>query len=260
MSLVDSHCHLDILAEHAGLDDLNEIVADARKAGVSRMLCVSVDLNQFTPMVALADAYPEISFSVGLHPTHEVAVEPVLSDYLPYIQHPRVVAVGETGLDYYREPCDRELQKVRFKRQIDLAKTFKKPLIVHTRSAKEDTLAMLREENAADVGGVLHCFTEDWTMAEAAMNLNFFISFSGIVTFKNAKAIQEVAQRLPLDKMLIETDSPYLAPVPHRGKTNIPAYVTHVAAFIAELRGITAEEVAQVTTDNFERLFMPAHQ
>jgi TatD DNase family protein len=193
-----------------------------------------------------------------LHPNEQVEREPSAADLIALAQDKKIVAIGETGLDYFRSTGETEWQRERFRQHIRAAKETGKPLIVHSRQAKEDTIKVLREENVASVGGVLHCFTEDMAMATDAMDLNFYISFSGIVTFNSAKEIQYVAQHMPLERMLIETDSPYLAPIPHRGKPNEPAYVRYVAEFIAKLRGIDVEEVAEKTTDNFFRLFRGA--
>jgi len=195
--------------------------------------------------------------SVGLHPNEQGGRDPGVDELVRYAQHPKVIAIGETGLDYFRSEGDLEWQRDRFRRHIAAAKQAGKPLIIHSRDASNDTLRILAEESAADVGGVMHCFTGDWDMAQRAMDLNFHISFSGIVTFKSARELQEVAGKIPEERMLVETDSPYLAPVPHRGKPNHPALVRHVAEYIAELRGETYAQVAEVTTRNFIRLFRP---
>lgn len=254
--LVDSHCHLNRLdlTHHNG--DLEAALAFARKQGVSQMLCVSVVLEDLPNMLTIARAHKNIYVSTGLHPTEPVSKEPSVEDLIALASDPLVIAIGETGLDYYRCEGDITWQQERFRTHIRAAKALNKPLIIHTREAQKDTIAIMREENAQDPQGVMHCFTETWEMAKQAMDLNFYISFSGIVTFKNAKELQEVAQKVPLDRMLIETDAPYLAPVPYRGKPNEPAYVRHVAEFIAALRGISFEEVAEKTTENFERLFL----
>jgi len=258
MFLVDSHCHLDQLdlTHHSG--DLVNALKHADENHVKHMLCVCITLENFPDVLRVAKNYPHISASVGLHPNEIVTHEPTADDLVVLAQEEKVVAIGETGLDYYRSTGEIEWQKERFRQHIRAAKKTNKPLIVHSRQAKEDTLKILQEENAQAVGGVLHCFTEDWQMAQAAMDLNFYISFSGIVTFKNALDIQDVAKRMPLNRMLIETDSPYLAPNPFRGKPNEPAYVRYVAEFISQLRGIDVVELAQYTTENFFRLFSDA--
>ena len=222
---------------------------------VSHALCISVELEKFPEILALADAYPQVYASVGVHPDHEVCTEPSVAQLTQLAQHPKVVAIGETGLDYYRLTGDLEWQRERFRTHIRAARALDKPLVIHTREAAEDTLRLMQEENAHEAGGVMHCFTESIEVAQAAMDMEFYISFSGIVTFKNANTIREVASYVPLDRMLIETDSPYLAPVPYRGKTNQPGYVKHVAETLANVKGISVEEVGARTTENFFRLF-----
>lgn len=249
---VDSHCHLNFpdLQER-----LPEILAAMRSNRVSNALVVSVNLTDWPGLIELVERHPELSASVGVHPDYENAVEPDVDTLVKLAQHPRVVAIGETGLDYFRlsEPLD--WQRDRFRRHIQAARQARLPLIIHTRAAAADTLRLLREEGASEVGGVMHCFTEDWATAEAAIEMNFVISFSGIVTFKNAAQIHDVARRVPMDKLLIETDSPYLAPVPYRGKQNDPSKVVHVAEKIAELKGIDVATVADASTNNFFKLF-----
>ena len=251
--LVDSHCHLDLL--RLDQEPLSGVLDEAREAGIEHVLCVSVSLERFPAMMQLIEPHRQVSASVGVHPDGIDVADPDEDRLLELANHPRIVAIGETGLDYYRTEGDTGWQRERFRRHIRAARAAEKPLIVHTREARDDTLRILQEEQAADVGGVLHCFTEDWEMARAAMDLNFRISFSGIVTFKNALQIKEVAQRMPADLMLVETDSPYLAPVPKRGKSNRPAYVRYVAEYIAALRNESFAQIAQTTTDNFYRLF-----
>lgn len=251
--LVDSHCHLDMLCKDSAA--LKPVLDEAAAQGVEHLLCVSVSLERFEPMLRLIAPYGHISASVGVHPDGTDVEEPAVNRLAELAQQERVVAIGETGLDYFRSEGDVEWQRERFRRHIRAAREVSKPLIVHTRAAREDTLKILAEEDAARAGGVLHCFTEDWDMAKAAMDMNFYISFSGIVTFRNAQQLQDVARKLPVERMLVETDSPYLAPVPKRGKTNQPAYVRHVAEFIAALRGQTPAEVAAATTQNFYNLF-----
>ncbi|MCC7135758.1 MAG: TatD family hydrolase [Nitrosomonas sp.] len=249
---VDSHCHLDFpdLADH-----LDELLQNMRASQVSHALCVGVDLKNFPRVLALAQAYPHLFASVGVHPDHELPEEPDVTCLAKLADQPKVIAIGETGLDYFRLTGDLEWQRERFRKHIRAARQCGKPLIIHTRAAAEDTLRIMAEENAQSIGGVMHCFTESWEVARRALDMNFYISFSGIITFKNAKVIKEVAMKVPADRMLIETDSPYLAPVPHRGKINQPAYVCHVAEEIARLRSMTLSEVAQITTNNFFNLF-----
>ena len=221
---------------------------------VERALCVSVTLEDFPRVRKLAETYPNLHASVGVHPDYE-GLEVTVAKLVGLADHPRVVAIGETGLDYFRLKGDLEWQRERFRTHIRAARECGKPLIIHTRAAAEDTLRIMREEGAREAGGVMHCFTESWEVAEAALEIGFYISFSGIVTFKNAKALKEIAQRVPLESMLIETDAPYLAPIPHRGKTNQPGYVKHVAVEIARLKDVTLEQVAQRTTSNYYNLF-----
>lgn len=251
MRLADSHCHLDLLTE-----DVETVLAAAKEQGVEYFLCVSVTLEDFPAMLKLIEPYPNVYASVGLHPNEEnITQEPTVAELVALAAHEKVLAIGETGLDYYRSQGDLSWQQERFRRHIQAAKEINKPIIVHSRQAREDTIKILRAENAAAVGGVLHCFTEDMAMATAAMELNFYISFSGIVTFSNAKEVQAVAQQMPLTRMLIETDAPYLAPVPLRGQANQPAYVRYVAEHIAKLRGVPVDEIATATTQNFLQLF-----
>ncbi|MBI1886805.1 MAG: TatD family hydrolase [Nitrosomonadales bacterium] len=252
MPFIDSHCHLDF-PELAG--NLADVLAQMRHNDVIGALCVSVNLAGFPQVLALAEQHPNIYASVGVHPDYEGVEEPDAARLVELARHPRVVAIGETGLDYFRLKGDLEWQRTRFRNHIRAARECGKPLIIHTREAAADTLRIMTEENAAEAGGVMHCFTETWEVAEAALALGFYISFSGIVTFKNARQIKEVAQRVPLERILIETDAPYLAPAPHRGKLNQPAYVKHVAEEIAALRGISTEEAGRCTTENFMRLF-----
>ena len=236
---------------------MGDVLAQMRQNEIVSALCVSVNLADFPQVLALAEQYPHIYASVGVHPDYEGVEEPEVGRLVELAQHPKVVAIGETGLDYFRLKGDLEWQRARFRTHIRAAREAGKPLIIHTREAASDTLRIMAEENAAEASGVMHCFTETWEMAQAALAMGFYISFSGIVTFKNAKQLKEVAQHVPLNRILIETDAPYLAPVPHRGKLNQPAYVKHVAEEIAVLRGISLEEVGQSTTENFARLFKP---
>jgi TatD DNase family protein len=252
MPFVDSHCHINFPELAANMED---VLAQMRQNEIVSALCVSVNLADFPQVLALAEQYPHIYASVGVHPDHEGAEEPEVGRLVELAQHPKVVAIGETGLDYFRLKGDLEWQRTRFRTHIRAARETGKPLIIHTREAASDTLRIMAEENAAEASGVMHCFTETWEVAQAALAMGFYISFSGIVTFKNAKQLKEVAQHVPLNRILIETDAPYLAPVPYRGKLNQPAYVKHVAEEIAILRGISLEEVGQSTTENFARLF-----
>ncbi|SHL69005.1 TatD DNase family protein [Nitrosospira sp. Nsp11] len=252
---VDSHCHLDFPDLSS---NLNELLEKMRANDVSHALCVSVNLEDFPRVLALAETHPNLFASVGVHPDYENLAEPQASQLASLAEHPRIVAIGETGLDYFRLKGDLEWQRERFRQHIRAARQCGKPLIIHTREAAADTLRIMADEGADKVGGVMHCFTESWEVAQQAMEMNFYISFSGIVTFKNAIALKDVAKRIKLERMLIETDSPYLAPVPHRGKMNQPAFVRHVAGEIAALRGISIDEVGTTTTENFFNLFKAA--
>ena len=252
MPFVDSHCHLDF-PELAG--NIADVLAQMRHNNVIGALCVSVNLADFPQVLALVEQHPNLYASVGVHPDYEGVEEPDVARLVELARYPKVIAIGETGLDYFRLKGDLEWQRARFRNHIRAARECGKPLLIHTREAAADTLRIMAEENAAEAGGVMHCFTETWEVAEAALALGFYISFSGIVTFRNARQIKEVAQRVPLERILIETDAPYLAPVPYRGKLNQPAYVKHVAEEIAALRGIGADEVGRRTTENFMRLF-----
>lgn len=250
--LVDSHCHLNFpdLASN-----LSEIFANMERNDVGYALCVSVNLPDFPQVLELAERYPMIYASVGVHPDYEEEIEPTAEELAALAEHPKVIAIGETGLDYFRLKGELEWQRERFRTHIRAAKLCGKPLIIHTREAAADTLRIMEEEGAAAVGGVMHCFTESMEVAERALSLGFYISFSGIVTFKKALQLKEVARKIPLERMLLETDSPYLAPTPFRGKINQPAYVKHVAEEIARLRQIDEQEIADITTQNFMRLF-----
>ncbi|GJM07688.1 MAG: hypothetical protein DHS20C10_14220 [marine bacterium B5-7] len=253
--LVDSHCHLDRLDLTKYDGDLSAAMAAAEDNQISHMLCVCIDLENFSAIHAIAQQYENVFVSVGVHPTEKDGREPKQEELVHLAKDPLVVAIGETGLDYFHCPESPEWQRDRFRCHIRAAKEAKKPLIIHSRGAKEDTLKLMFEEGANEVGGVMHCFTEDWDMAERAMSLGFYISFSGIVTFKSAKTLQDVAMKMPLDRILIETDSPYLAPDPFRGKTNEPAYVRYVAEKVAALREDTVDNIAKATTENFFKLF-----
>lgn len=250
--LVDSHCHLDFPQLR---DDLPGVLARMRQHEVDRALCVSVNLADYPNVLALAEAHEHLHASVGVHPDQAPGNEPTVARLVAEARNPRVVAIGETGLDYFRATEDPWWQRDRLRTHIRAAREVGKPLIVHCRQAAPDLLAILREEHAEEVGGVMHCFTEAWDVAEAAMALDFCISFSGIVTFRNAGALRDVALRVPLERMLVETDSPYLAPVPYRGRTNEPAFVRQVAEELARLRGLPLSDIARVTSANFGRLF-----
>lgn len=250
--LVDSHCHLDF-PELAS--DIPGALADMAQHGVTHALCISVTLDDFPKVRALAGAHGNLFASVGTHPDYPDHRVVTTAELVALAAHPKVIAIGETGLDYYRLKGDLEWQRDRFRTHIRAAKACAKPLIIHTRAAAEDTLRIMHEEGAEEVGGVMHCFTETWETAQAALDLGFHISFSGIVTFKNAAALKEVARQVPLERLLVETDSPYLAPVPHRGKVNRPAWVRYVAEEIARLRGDSYEHIAEATSGNFFRLF-----
>jgi TatD DNase family protein len=253
---IDSHCHLDFPEFQSRFP---EVLANMAAAKVSHALCVSVDLPDFPNVLKLAEDHPHLYASVGVHPDYEDTPEPTVAFLVATANNPKIIAIGETGLDYYRT-SDRsyesmEWQRDRFRTHIRAALESQKPLIIHTRSASEDTLRILKEEGADQIGGVMHCFTESLSVAKAAIDMGFFISFSGIVTFKSAKDLQETCKSIPLDRMLIETDSPYLAPIPYRGKINEPAWVSKVGEFIAELRGIPLDVVAAQTSENFFKCF-----
>ncbi|WP_343350490.1 TatD family hydrolase [Pseudomonas sediminis] len=253
--LIDSHCHLDRLdlAAHGG--SLDAALDAARAAGVGHFLCIGVSADNAATVKGLAERYVDVDCSVGVHPLDlEPGAEPALDWLLGELAHPKVVAIGETGLDYHYEPESAALQQASFRLHLEAARITGKPVIVHTREARADTLALLREA-ALPQAGVLHCFTEDWEMAKAALDIGFYISLSGIVTFRNAEALRDVARQVPADRLLVETDSPYLAPVPHRGKPNLPQYVREVAEYLAVLRGVSYEALAEQTSSNFKRLF-----
>jgi TatD DNase family protein len=249
---VDSHCHLDFPELSA---ELPQLLAAMRENEVTHALCIAVDLPAWPGVLAIAQSHANLYATVGVHPDYTDTPEPSIADLVAMAQADKVVAIGETGLDYYRLEGDLEWQRKRFRTHIRAAREAGKPLVIHTRSAADDTIAIMREERAGEAGGVLHCFTETWAVAEAALELGFHISFSGIVTFKNAVELQEIARRVPLDRMLIETDSPYLAPVPFRGKRNQPAWVRYVGEAVAHLRGLPVDAIARATSENFFRLF-----
>lgn len=252
---IDSHCHIDF-PDLAVREE--ELLSNMKAQRVSHALCVSVNIEQWPRVTAMAERHANVFASLGVHPDYEDVTEPDVAQLVKLSAHPRVVAIGETGLDYFRLTGDLDWQRSRFRTHIRAARECGKPLIVHTRSAAADTLAIMREERAHEVGGVMHCFTESLEVAEAAIDMGFCISFSGIVTFKNAQALREVAKAIPMASVLIETDSPYLAPVPYRGKMNEPSFVPHVAVELARVRGMSVEDVARATSDNFFRLFSDA--
>lgn len=251
---IDSHCHLDRLDLADFDNDIKNVVDAATAVGVSEMLCVSVTLDDFPKMVEKTAPFNNVYLSCGMHPLNQKD-NVDQAQLLKLSENERVIAIGETGLDYYYAPETKELQLDSFKKHIQVAKAVNKPLIIHTRDARQDTLDILAEQGAAQVGGVLHCFTESLEMAQAAIEMGFYISFSGIVTFKNASELREVAKAVPDDKFLIETDAPYLAPVPHRGQQNQPAYVVDVAKHMASIRGQSVEDIARLSTNNFKQLF-----
>ncbi len=252
--LVDSHCHLDRLDLEPFDGELANALRLAEDNGVNRFLCVAIDRGNIPDVIAIAERFDNVYASVGVHPNEQDG-EVIAEELVALADHPKVIAIGETGLDYFRSEGDLSWQQQRFRNHIAAAKASNKPLIIHSREAREDTLRLMREEGAGAAGGIMHCFVEDWDTAKAAMDMGFYISFSGIVTFKNAEALREVARQVPIERLLVETDSPYLAPVPHRGHSNQPAYVRHVAEFLAELRGESFEELAARTSENFNRLF-----
>ena len=253
--LVDSHCHIDRLDLTHFDGRIDGVLAAAEAQDVGHFLCVSINMEDYPSMLRIAEQYDQVSASVGVHPNEQGGHDPDVDELVDHARHPGIIAIGETGLDYFRSEGDLDWQRDRFRRHIAAAKQSGKPLIIHSRDAREDTLKILEEESAGEVGGVMHCFTGDWDMAQRAMELNFYISFSGIVTFNSARELQDIAARMPPERYLVETDSPYLAPVPHRGKPNQPAFVRHVAEFIAGLRGVPYEQVAAETTENFRCLF-----
>ena len=253
--LVDSHCHLDRVDLEPYHNDFSQLVSQTLQSGVEHMLCVSIDLESWPAMVSLIKDFPQITMSVGVHPNDRDRHEPSSEELVELSKNPGVVAIGETGLDYFRSDGDLDWQRERFRTHIKAANVCKKPLIIHTRAAKTDTIQLMQEEGAESAGGVMHCFTEDWPMAKQALDMGFYISFSGIITFNNAADLRDVVKQVPMERMLIETDSPYLAPVPFRGKSNQPRYVSQVAERVAELKCMTLEAVADQTKENFYRCF-----
>lgn len=257
---VDSHCHINFPELAARMP---EVLSKMQANGVTHALCVSVDLPDFPQVLALAEQYPHIYASVGVHPDYTDTEDPSAEQLVALARHPKIIAIGETGLDYFRLKGDLEWQRERFRQHIRASRISRKPLIIHTRAAAADTIRILQEEGAGTeqggVAGVMHCFTESLEVAQAAIAMGFYISFSGILTFKSAKDLQAIARVLPLERILIETDSPYLAPAPHRGKMNEPGFVCHVGEFLADLKGIPLQQVQEVTTRNFFELFQFAH-
>lgn len=251
--IVDSHCHLDRIDLTAFDGKLENVIATARSLGVSHMLSVCVTMENFPEVLAIAQRFPNVFASVGKHPVESEGLEPTVEDLVSACQQAKVIAIGETGLDYYHCTGDRTWQQERFRTHLCAAQIVQKPVIIHTRQAREDTIQILREEPF--VPGVLHCFTESWEMAKAALDHGLYISFSGILTFKNAKELQEVAKKVPLDRILVETDAPYLTPAPYRGKPNHPGLTHYVTAFLAQLKGLDFAGVSAITTQNFENLF-----
>lgn len=254
---IDSHCHLDRVDLTPYQNDFGRFLEETRQAGVDHMLCVSIDLDSYPGMLEMVEGLPEVSISIGVHPNEPDCRTPEPDELVALSGHPQNVAIGETGLDYFRSEGDLAWQQQRFRNHIRAAKLCGKPLIIHTRDAVDDTLRILKEEGADQVGGVMHCFTESWEMASEALEMGFYISFSGIITFKTAEALRETAKRVPFDRLLIETDSPYLAPVPYRGKPNEPKYVSQVAECLARLHSVETGEIAAQTSDNFHTLFLP---
>lgn len=255
MKLFDTHCHLDMLSPIKADGNIDSVIRAANDAGVDRFVCIGVNLDTLPHMLKLIEGYPDIRASAGLHPCGHARQEPTVEELIAAASARQIVAVGETGLDYHYDKVTPEIQRERFARHIKAACALNKPLIIHTRDAREDTIRLLREHRAERCGGVMHCFTESVAMAEEAMALGFYISISGIVTFRNADNVREIARAIPADRLLIETDAPYLAPVPMRGKENQPAYVRHVAEYLAELRGESLEKLIATTRSNGLRLF-----
>lgn len=253
--IIDSHCHLDSLDYENRHKNVDEVIENAKARGVHHFLSVCTTIGRFEAMKKLTAHRNDVSLSCGVHPLN-VEDEPFDYDKLfQFAQDPKVVAIGETGLDYHYTPETKTLQQSLFVQQIEIANKLNKPLIIHTRSAREDTMNMLEQNGAEKCGGVLHCFTEDWTMAKRALEIGFYISISGIITFRNAEELRDVVRKIPLDRLLIETDSPYLAPIPYRGKPNQPAYVRETCEYVATLKGVSTEELARITTENVQKLF-----
>ena len=256
--LIDSHCHLDRLKLDKYDGSLDQALSFARERGIEKMLCVGISLDNHETVVSIAEKYDDVVCSVGVHPLDIEKGLATQEQLCEWAKHPKVVALGESGLDYFYSDESKKLQQESFAVHLRAAAATKLPLIVHTRDARQDTLDLIAEHGNPESAGVLHCFTESWEMAKQAIDMNYCISFSGIVTFKNADELREVAKQVPLDRILVETDSPYLAPVPMRGKPNEPAFVREVAEYVAQLRGISYERLLEATSDNFHRLFPKA--
>jgi len=254
--IVDSHCHLNILPEDK-VGNTDEVIANAMELGVERILCVAINPEQWSEVLTLADKYEGVYAAIGVHPCEDKSVVVTDEELITAASHPKVIGIGEVGLDYFHFEGEEDMswQHERFKQHIRIAKQLDKPLIIHTRNSTPDCLSILEQEGANEVGGIMHCFVEDIETAKRAMAIDFYISFSGIVTFKNAKELKEVATQVPLDRILVETDAPYLAPVPYRGKTNQPGYTRYVVQEIADLKALPFDDVANATTENFNRLF-----
>jgi TatD DNase family protein len=257
--LIDSHCHLDRIDLKPYQNNFDCFMQEAKASQIEHLLCIAIDLESYPAMLALVAGFRQISVTVGVHPNVQDCKDPDVDELVALGQADNVIGIGETGLDYFRSEGDLCWQHQRFRNHIRAARILKKPLIIHTREASQDTLRILEEEGASEIGGIIHCFTEDWAFAEKALDLNFYISFSGIVTFNNATKIKEVAKKVPADRFLIETDSPYLAPVPFRGRPNYPTYVRYVAEHLAELRGTSLSKIADLSTENFYTLFELKH-
>lgn len=255
--LVDSHCHLNMLDLTPYKNGVDDVIKEAKNSGVDYLLTVGTELDSLEKVIGYAKQYDHVWASVGIHPSEKMDKEPTDETLIHLANHKKVIAIGETGLDYHYNDTGLNVMRDRFCQHIRIARQLNKPLIIHSRDARVDTINLLKTEKAYEPRGVMHCFTEDWAMAKAALDLDFYISISGIVTFKNAGQVQEVAKKVPLNRLLIETDSPYLAPVPMRGKKNVPAYVKYVAEFLAELRGVSFAKIADQTTQNFFDLFHP---
>jgi TatD DNase family protein len=254
LNIVDSHCHLDKVDLEAFGGSIDSLLAQAKTLGVERFLCVCINLKDFPNVLKLAHDYEQIFASVGVHPTELLETEPSVSELVALAKDDKIIAIGESGLDYFHIKTEEaDWQRERFRTHIEVSKQTKKPIIVHTRNAKEDTMTIIEQEKCEN--GIMHCFVEDWATAKRALDCGFYISISGIVTFKNATDLQEVVKKIPMDRLLVETDSPYLTPMPYRGRANSPAYTRYVVDKIAELRGTSEEEIAQTTTQNFETLF-----
>ena len=252
--LIDSHCHLDRIDLTPYNGSIDQAIAAANEAGVAKILCISINLDNVEQVKDLADQHEGVYASVGVHPM-EKDVEVTAEQLIALADHPKVIAIGETGLDYYYSQDQKAEQKRNFSAHLQAAAATKKPVVVHTRDARQDTLEIIAAESDPEVAGVLHCFTESWEMARQAMDMNFYISISGIVTFNNASALRDVVRQVPLDRLLVETDAPWLAPAPHRGKSNEPRFVREVAEYVADLKGVNVASLAKITTDNFNRLF-----